>query len=186
MLQYSPVAALISIAVELTLIAVPKETSGSIYVLSKVEMSQGTARGKWTVLLTVLAIALPLIGPYQYDHMTGVADTFKNANEMASMQLHRAIEILWGTSIAELFCAYAAFAMFRLGRATVRGNRFPPPGYAMAFNSQIMEGRRAHIQGRTYQMIAILLQVCAFSVIGLALWNYHQVSAVAARLAQFV
>jgi len=151
---------------------------------SEKEIAPGTASGRWKVLLVTLGIAIPLVLPYQYDYITGVADSFRNAEELIAMQTHRALWSIFGTGVADIAVVYAAYAIFRFARDILAVDRCPPRGSRMPFAVRVVTGRRARFQARTYQVTAVLLVTAALLLFGFAIWSYVQLKAMAVLAAQ--
>lgn len=64
---------------------------------------------------------------------------------------------------------FAAY-FFRLGAATVRSARFPPPGTAMLHDTRVIAGDAAHTRGRVLQAVSVMLVVLALAI-AVLLWT---------------
>jgi hypothetical protein len=56
-----------------------------------------------------------------------------------------------------------------LGNRTVRAQRFPPPGYAIARNTIVLEGSKGLQRGRIIQLLSLFL-LCSAAAIPFVLW----------------
>ena len=57
-----------------------------------------------------------------------------------------------------------------LGIRTVRAQRFPPPGYAVARDTPVLEGWQGVRRGRVIQLLSLLL-LCAAGTIPVMIWH---------------
>jgi hypothetical protein len=64
---------------------------------------------------------------------------------------------------------FAAY-FHRLGSATVRSGRFPPPGTAMLHDTPVVSGQAAHTRGRVIQAIGAMFVALAIAIAAL-LWS---------------
>jgi hypothetical protein len=56
-----------------------------------------------------------------------------------------------------------------LGNRTVRAQRFPPPGYAVARDTPVLEGSKGLQRGRIIQLLSLLL-LCSATAIPFVMW----------------
>ena len=61
-----------------------------------------------------------------------------------------------------------------VGNRTVRAQRFPPPGYAVARDTPVLEGSRGIRRGRVIQLLSLLL-LCSAVAIPFFMWYIFRV-----------
>ena len=63
----------------------------------------------------------------------------------------------------------AGIYLLLLGNRTVRAQRFPPPGHAVARDTPVLEGWQGVRRGRVIQLLALFL-LCAAGTIPIIMW----------------
>ena len=88
--------------------------------------------------------------------------------EQAAFRARVVLGVVAGVVVAPLVGLAVYF--YRLGSATVRSGRFPPPGAAMLYDTRIASGDHARLRGGALRAIGLALIAVAVGIAAL-LWR---------------
>ena len=122
--------------------------------MSEIQSADPKARKQALRLIAVLAVVgtlvLLLSGIYQPQLEAWlVSDT---------VHLQTRLSWIFSVLIVSLFpLLFAVIYIWRMGSAVSRARRFPPPGFAVVKDTQVVEGRKARSRGILLNVLAVLL-----------------------------